>query len=89
MKRKNIETNRQVFWCSCGGHMISVERERFDSTIETSIQLWQAQGMLDKQNLRKRIGTAWSALRGKLYHDSVMLSEKEVGKLITALKAKV
>jgi hypothetical protein len=77
--------NRKVFWCNCGAHMVSVEKETWDNSHETYLQFWNQPGM-DNNSLRSRIRHAWAALHGTLYHDGVCLHQKDVEALIKILQ---
>jgi uncharacterized protein YutE (UPF0331/DUF86 family) len=79
------ESIRDVIWCSCGAHMISVEKEVWGKSHETYVNLWNQKGM-NNDGLRSRLRRAWAALRGILYHDGVCLDDEEVENLIKALQ---
>ena len=84
-----MNRNKEVIWCNCGAHMLSIENETWGSgkkvSHETYINLWNIKGM-EHDSFRERIRHAWAALHGNLYYDGVCLNPQEVKRLIKALQ---
>ena len=84
MKEMSMREYRKLIWCSCGAHAICVSK--YGDDVETYISLWAESGMENHRSLRSRIRDSWSALRGKLFCDDVILLPKEVAFLKKALR---
>ena len=86
-----MDWKRQIIWCECGAHALSVEKERWGDdggTIDTSICLWRMEGISRmRDTFIGRLRIAWRALRGKLYHDDLILDEQNVARLVEILQA--